>query len=724
MPRSTPCHAGTTRRWWDGPPSSPTSSAHVERAAAGRCEAVLLAGDAGVGKTRLLDELTARAADRGVRVLTGHCVDLGDVGLPYLPFVDLLRPVAGDPELAPDAAANPVARRPLRRTSGGLPAGAAGARGAATSAARCRTGPRRSRSRTDGSSCSSRCRAHLRAGVCRPAADRARGHALGRPVQPRPAALPPGPAGPTSRWPWVASYRADDLHRRHPLRPLLAELVRLPGVERLELSPLPDAEVGALVRRLAARPARCPSPRSRTSSPGPRATRSTRRSCSPPALHGEALPMALTDVLLARVEQRSPAAQQVLRVAAVAGRRVRHELVAAVGGLADGDSRRRWPRRCTTTCWWSPTTVATGSGTPCCARPWWPTCCRGSGSGCTRAIAAYLAGAPGAATAAERAHHARESNDLPGAFTRVAGGGGRGLRRRAPPPSSCSTWRRRSRSGRPCPTRRIGPGGVRRPCCWRRPRPRARWGSCTAPSPCCARRWRCSGDADPEARARVHYTLAQAMVRVEDDAGAYRESAAAMALVPAQPPSKVRTWAAATHARMAYSFGRMDEEADAAAEEALAAADALGSTAPGPTSRSRRCAPTGADPAVVQARLDEALTRARRSGNVEVEMRVLLQPRDGRLRGGPHRGGAGLDPARHAARPRPRRRVVVLPGGAAAPARHGAVHGRRLGRQPGRGRRAGPRARDGRRTCGPTGCWCWSAGATRPRTSASTGRGG
>ena len=82
----------------------------------------------------------------------------------------------------------------------------------------------------------------------------------------------------------VASYRADDLHRRHPLRPLLAELVRLPGVERIELAPLPDAEVGALVRGLAAREGGL----SRvapwtTSSPAPRATRSTPRSCSPPA---------------------------------------------------------------------------------------------------------------------------------------------------------------------------------------------------------------------------------------------------------------------------------------------------------------------------------------------------------------------------------------------------------------------------------------------------------
>ena len=33
----------------------------------------------------------------------------------------------------------------------------------------------------------------------------------------------------------VASYRSDDLHRRHPLRRQVAEWSRLPGVERLQL---------------------------------------------------------------------------------------------------------------------------------------------------------------------------------------------------------------------------------------------------------------------------------------------------------------------------------------------------------------------------------------------------------------------------------------------------------------------------------------------------------
>ena len=131
-------------------------------------------------------------------------------------------------------------------------------------------------------------------------------------------------------------------------------------------------------------------------------------------------------------------------------------------------------------------------------------------------------------------------------------------------------------------------------------------------------------DADPAVRARLHYTLAQTMVRVEDLAGAHRESSAAMALVPADPPSEVRTWAAATHARMSYSVGRL-AEGDAAAEEALAAADALGlDSAWSDTAVSQVRSRQDTDAAAVEQRLDEALRRARRSGDVDVEMRVLF----------------------------------------------------------------------------------------------------
>jgi DNA-binding CsgD family transcriptional regulator len=114
------------------------------------------------------------------------------------------------------------------------------------------------------------------------------------------------------------------------------------------------------------------------------------------------------------------------------------------------------------------------------------------------------------------------------------------------------------------------------------------------------------------------------MIRVEDMAGAHRESSAAMALVPAEPPSEVRTWAAATHARMSYSVGLM-ADGDAAADEALAAADVLGlDSAWSDTAVSQLRARGDADPVQVGRGLDEALERARRSGDVDVEMRVLF----------------------------------------------------------------------------------------------------
>ena len=60
-------------------------------AAAGAPGAVLVAGDAGVGKSRLIAELAEDATGHGMLVLTGHCVNLPDGGPPYLPFVDALR---------------------------------------------------------------------------------------------------------------------------------------------------------------------------------------------------------------------------------------------------------------------------------------------------------------------------------------------------------------------------------------------------------------------------------------------------------------------------------------------------------------------------------------------------------------------------------------------------------------------------------------------------------
>jgi predicted ATP-dependent serine protease len=44
----------------------------------------LVSGDAGVGKTRLLEELGAQARSGGALVLVGRCLEAGESGLPYL----------------------------------------------------------------------------------------------------------------------------------------------------------------------------------------------------------------------------------------------------------------------------------------------------------------------------------------------------------------------------------------------------------------------------------------------------------------------------------------------------------------------------------------------------------------------------------------------------------------------------------------------------------------
>ncbi|MET0480428.1 MAG: AAA family ATPase [Mycetocola sp.] len=56
----------------------------------GRPRGVVVSGEAGIGKTRLLEEFVAQASTEAI-VLTGQCVDLGTVGAPYAPIKGVLR---------------------------------------------------------------------------------------------------------------------------------------------------------------------------------------------------------------------------------------------------------------------------------------------------------------------------------------------------------------------------------------------------------------------------------------------------------------------------------------------------------------------------------------------------------------------------------------------------------------------------------------------------------
>jgi hypothetical protein len=98
--------AGDTPGEMGGRVASPTFVGRLEelelleaagrRAADGEPAVVLVGGEAGVGKTRLVAELTNRCAANGMRVLTGRCVPVGDGALPYAPIVEALRALVAE----------------------------------------------------------------------------------------------------------------------------------------------------------------------------------------------------------------------------------------------------------------------------------------------------------------------------------------------------------------------------------------------------------------------------------------------------------------------------------------------------------------------------------------------------------------------------------------------------------------------------------------------------
>jgi predicted ATPase len=293
--------------------------AAFERAERRRPAMVLVAGDAGVGKTRLLAELADQARQRGAQVLVGGCVELGDIGVAYLPVVDALHELADDPGdaelLAEVATSAPGIRRLLAPAT--VPASAGVQSGGLNQlqvfgAVRALLVSRAERSPVvlvlEDLHWADRATRDLLAFLARTLR--------------------------SGRVMLVMSYRSDELHRRHPLRPLLAELLRLPWVERLELAPFSRAELAQQLEAITERPL-----------PVDQLERVHARSEGNPFYAEQllaagadvGLPSTLADVLLARIQALSGPAQQVLRVAAVAGRGVPHLLLAEVAGWPEAD---------------------------------------------------------------------------------------------------------------------------------------------------------------------------------------------------------------------------------------------------------------------------------------------------------------------------------------------------------------------------------------------------
>ena len=87
----------------------------LSRAAAGRGSTVILGGEAGIGKTRLLEVFAAAARAGDAAVLTGACIEFEGPGLPYAPFVEAMRGLLRSTERARLPAVLGPARRDLAR---------------------------------------------------------------------------------------------------------------------------------------------------------------------------------------------------------------------------------------------------------------------------------------------------------------------------------------------------------------------------------------------------------------------------------------------------------------------------------------------------------------------------------------------------------------------------------------------------------------------------------
>jgi DNA-binding CsgD family transcriptional regulator len=338
----------------------------IHAVAAGGAAAVLLSGDAGVGKTSLLGEAARRAGEEGMLVLLGRCVDLGTGALPYLPFAEALSQLvrAGDAQQAEaeQAQGQPAQGRQTRGGQAGTterPEATPLAAGAAIVRQVARERPGLARI-AGGSGQAPVERSPGDTGLDRLALFEAVSHILGRigdevaPLLMIIEDLHWADASTrdlirfllarlgTDRLLVIASYRGDDLHRRHPLRPLLGELLRLPQVERMELLPFDDDDLAVFLRSVHG-----------DRLPDDVLRQITARSAGNAyyaeellaAGTGEQLPAGLADVLLDRLEHVSEPAQQVVRLAAVLGTaRIEDSLLRAAfasgsaGGARSGDA--------------------------------------------------------------------------------------------------------------------------------------------------------------------------------------------------------------------------------------------------------------------------------------------------------------------------------------------------------------------------------------------------
>ena len=288
----------------------------LAEAGRGSPSAVMVGGEAGVGKSRLVSEFAGRSRGAGVRVLMGGCLELGADGLPFAPFTSVLRELvrdlgaAGVAELLPGGSARELARL--------LPefGEAAGPDEAGEARARLFEQALILLERLAGAGPVVLVIEDMHW------ADRSSRDLLAFLIRNQPT---------LDGVLIVVTYRSDDLHHAHPLRPLLAELDRIGWVTRMELGRLTRADTGQLVAQIIGR------------EPDDEMLAVVHRRSEGNPLFVEALlangglgsglPESLRDLLVAAVRRLPDETQEVVRVASAGGERTGDRLLAAVTGL-------------------------------------------------------------------------------------------------------------------------------------------------------------------------------------------------------------------------------------------------------------------------------------------------------------------------------------------------------------------------------------------------------
>lgn len=288
----------------------------LERAAAGRPGVVLISGEAGVGKTRLLTEVVTMSAAMGVTAVGGMCVDVAAGTLAYAPFIDVVRDLQGGgfATSLPTATRAELGRLVPEIATGRVvdgPSAGQGGQGRLFAAVR---------DLLASASASTPILVTIEDLHWADASTLDLLTYLARSLQ-------------TERCLFVVTARLDTLPRRHPVLAMVAELGRLPWLERMDLARFDEAE---LLQQLTGILGRAPDPEL-THEVFERSDGNAffaEELVATGAVRGGSLPASLREVLAARLAALDDPTQNILRVAAVAGRVVSHELLERVAGMA------------------------------------------------------------------------------------------------------------------------------------------------------------------------------------------------------------------------------------------------------------------------------------------------------------------------------------------------------------------------------------------------------